>query len=135
MINKNLLMKFTYALETSIEVKEKNFLELKLFQPLKNSLLEKDFYLKEFLFNLRILSREFQNFFPDECRINKKSKRFIYTQEIDSGFFNKMTEDEALRYICAEINVALNKYDSIKPKTYQEDGFVKDVIQVIKEWL
>ena len=128
-------MYFLLLIETSMNVKDVNFLYDSIEKPLKQKLSEKQFNLKEYWFNFRILSKKFQDFYPNEFKINHKSKRFIYTYEIDAKRFNRLSEDDGLKLICAQIKIALDKYEEIKPKSYVQDDFREDVLSVIQEWL
>lgn len=127
-------MKFELLIEVSEDVKDISFLYRNIEKPLKNRLSVKEYNLKEFVFNFRIFSEKFQNFFPNECHINKKSKSFIYTYEIDSAFFNRLSEEEMLKFLCVEIRHSLEKFNGMKPKSYKQDNFTEDVIAIIEQW-
>ena len=129
-------MDFIFLIECSEDVKNIGFLYQNIEKPLKKALSNNGYHLKEYWFNLRIFSEKFQNFFNNECKINKKSKSFVYTYELDSTFFNQLSEEDALKLVCFELNLSLEKYNEIKPKTYnKQDDFVIDVQKIIKKWL
>jgi hypothetical protein len=116
-------------------VKDIGFLYDNIEKPLKQILNEREYNLKEYWFNLRILSKKFQNFYPDECKINKKSKRFVYTYELDTKYFNRISDEDCLKLVCTEMKISLDKYDEIKPKSYGKDDFREDVLSIIQKWL
>lgn len=127
-------MYFLLLIETSEDVKDVTFLYENIEKPLKKKLEGDHYNLKEFWFNFRILSKEFQNFYLDECKV-RKNKCFIYTYEVDSTFFNQLSEEEILKMLCKEIAICLQRYQEIKPKSYKPDSFVDDVKSIINQWL
>jgi hypothetical protein len=128
-------MDFLLVIERSEDVNDIDFIRINIEKPLEKVLISKNYNLKEYWFNFRIVSKKFQNFFDHECNINKKSKRFIYSYEMDSAYFNQLTDEEALKLLCSEINISLNKFEELKPKSYKQDDFIDDVRKVIEKWL